>query len=599
MAKDKQEQIMDLETFNKLGEDPEALKSLVLSLEQSQNNLKNARKKSATRKEEYLTWDEAERIRQARIEEKYGTLGKTTQLPKKLKQAANAGKLNSRIGGTGSRFSASLKNVNPKNRESSKTELQKLKEEFGLTTKVIKEAKQVQSKSGLEELKFNPETDEAIEVEPDKFERNFLISTKGFLNKDELGKLLISSWDEYQNIKDEPRDKNDEDEGFDPEMGSFLDWFLSGKFAKKLLNLCKRGFKAVGRAVVGILRGLFRTLKNIILHPIRSFKTLLRTFKAIAKKIVQFAKTTVRTVKNAPKLLKNAWRGMKKLPQMVKSGFKSLRGLKSVKNLIKVTKNGLKGIVRMVKGAGKAGTSILEPAIALVEGGVVTYQQLKEGKGDTIGDALVDDLKEDVTNNLEDLFGSDKSLLERAMGGLGLFGDLFKGALAGGGWVGQKISQGVFWAWDNTFGKWFGDSPEEQHEKAIRSVAEMKYKSNPKYTVDQYVKIYKRAEQAKAAKDFDTTRALFGVFNGEDNGYVVGFDKKGNINNIIRPTVEVYFPSGWDPSLEEPTTLKDDDIRTLPEEQSKPQASNNVQTMKQFKGDTDIQTGRMVSVGVA
>ena len=156
MAKDKQEQIMDLETFNKLGEDPEALKSLVLSLEQSQNNLKNARKKSATRKEEYLTWDEAERIRQARIEEKYGTLGKTTQLPKKLKQAANACKLNSRIGGTGSRFSASLKNVNPKNRESSKTELQKLKEEFGLTTKVIKEAKQVQSKSGLEELKFNP-----------------------------------------------------------------------------------------------------------------------------------------------------------------------------------------------------------------------------------------------------------------------------------------------------------------------------------------------------------------------------------------------------------------------------------------------------------
>ena len=341
-----------LEKFNKLDVSPMTTRDYVLGLEQAKSGVKNLTQKEADKLfPDKLTDEDIDNLRAAREQEvaiKRGLISanEAKTVTKRTKAIANAGKPTK----------AGLQSLNffKKEREEAKQreiDIEQIKKEFQPQAELVKKVSpQLKGySSGVQNLPMLPESKESkntsklMDLENTaNFDYDFLISTKGELNKEPLMDILISTWDETHSEEDldeleklkkqnKPGSSDDDGSGIlDALLGmSFFDLFFDP--IKKLSKNAFKRLRKIGRRVVNAIKKPFKKIINL-------FKSGLRRIKRQIKNLI---KQTQRRVKNLLKVAK----------KQVKNMIKSAKA--SVKNMIKSAKSRAKAIVKRAKDVAK------------------------------------------------------------------------------------------------------------------------------------------------------------------------------------------------------------------------------------------------------
>lgn len=358
-----------LQKFNELDMDPASTENFILGLEQAKSGVKSYTKKEA---EELnlgtLTKKDIEELRAAREAEvalKRGLItASQAKTSKKTKQIAKVGKLHSGLGNL------------VKKQKQELTDLEKLKQEFQPQAQVIKKSakKNVlpKTKSGIESLgkqlsSFNTgDTIPNISNNLPKqyaFEQDFLVSTRGLINKDELLRLLISTWEEKMKVHEDI--SKDIKERGSSESGSLLGVLpLLGLLFKKLW----KGLISIGSQLAKMGKYLFKKagfllskLKKALIDPIiKSIKNLWGKVKKISSNlwkntkdavkkswdsVKKFAKDNYNKVKSKiGEYIKNIKEGFKSLKSKVKSFWDRFKN----SNFVQKIKDGFKNLIKTI-----------------------------------------------------------------------------------------------------------------------------------------------------------------------------------------------------------------------------------------------------------
>lgn len=405
-----------LEKFNKLDVSPMTTRDYVLGLEQAKSGVKNLTQKEADKLfPDKLTDEDINNLREAREQEvaiKRGLISanEAKTVTKRTKAIANAGKPTK----------AGLQSLNffKKEREEAKQreiDIEKLKQEFQPQAELVKKISP-QSKgysSGVQNLPMLPSAKESnnssriLDSENTaNFDYDFLISTKGELNKEPLMDILISTWDEThseEDLKDLEKLKKEKKAGSDKDKGlgildallgmSLFDLFFNPikslskkafsklrKIAKKIVNAVKKPFKKIinlfksglhkiRKQIKNLIKQGQKKVKNLLQEAKKQVKNMIKSAKASAKNIIKSAKNQAKAIAKKAKLaakklkaeakqilkeakdsLKNAKNQAKKL--LEKSGKKLKSGVNNIKKVAKKSINKAKNITKRVVKSG-------------------------------------------------------------------------------------------------------------------------------------------------------------------------------------------------------------------------------------------------------
>ena len=388
-----------LQKFNELDMDPTSTENFILGLEQAKSGIKSYTKKEA---EELnlgtLTKRDIEELRATREAEvalKRGLItASQAKTSKKTKQIAKIGKLHSGLGNL------------VKKQKQELTDLEKLKQEFQPQAQVIKKSAKKnilpKTKSGIESLGKQLSSFNTGNIIPNisnnlpkqyAFEQDFLVSTRGLINKDELLRLLISTWEEkmkvHEDISKDVKERGSSGSGsllgvlpllgllFKKlwkglisigsklaKMGKYLfkkAGFLLSKLKKALIDPVIKSIKNLWGKVKKISSNLWKNTKDAVKKSWDSVKKFVKdNYNKVKSKIGEYIKNIKEGFKSLKSKVKSFWNRFKNsnFVQKIKAGFKNL--IKTVSNWIrKGIKIGINWLKNIFGRIGKSKTSKL------------------------------------------------------------------------------------------------------------------------------------------------------------------------------------------------------------------------------------------------
>lgn len=386
-----------LKKFNQLDKEPTDTEDLISTLEKSisKEPIKSINNQST---EKYLTEEDLEQLRLAREQEVALKRGLITA-QQFIKPSREISKI-SKIGKLHSSLKSSV-DLSKNNKQKAK-ETSSLIEEFQLKTQVlgkVKDSSKTLYKSGIDTLGLKKSVGEPL---AEGFEYNFLIDTKGRLNKDELLSILISTWDTYTTNKIND-DKNEEltkevtsgsgNGENDTSLLGIAGVIFAVKTFWKYFKKFVKDIRGIPKVIAKNTKALIKKFNDRIIKPIsKVFKRVITKLKKWGLDILRWAKGPLKALsrgvsKGLEKLVlksktlgnkvynmgKNLYKGTKEVTKTaIKKGVSKLAKTSAGKYISKkasnlAVKKGLKASTKatlknLAKGAGKVSGGLVDIA---------------------------------------------------------------------------------------------------------------------------------------------------------------------------------------------------------------------------------------------